>query len=380
MANGVMGFPAAPPVKKPSIYDRITQGLLGSSSYGGMLSEEDQKAAQRQGLLAIGSQLMSAGGPSPVRTSFGQAIGPALQAGQQAQRGYGQDMLEAMLLKTKLQAAGAGKRKKSVAVIGPNGTPILVDEQEAIDQGMQPYSAVQRAEAPASIQEYQLAKGQGYKGTFEQWVSDRAKASAIPSFGSMLVGNVPNVMNNRTGAVAPVSTLPDEAAGAAAVKEAEASAGTLATEQAKRDATFQEDMNVLDDEILRTQRLLTEFESGKYQTGPIAGRMPNLRTSAQDLSREQGKDTLKAISSATFGALSEGERAFLRELGVSENATEESNVNMLGQRLTQLTKTRNRLQSRRRLGLDASPAAASAVPVAVGQSTTINGVKITRKK
>lgn len=140
MANGVMGFPAAPPAQapaaaaKPSFYERMMGGLLGQpSSYGGTLTPEDQKAAQRQGLLALGAQLMAAGGPSQTPTSFGQALGPALMAGQQAQQGYGNDMLQSMLLKTKLQQAKQGPKQ------------------------------------PADVQSYEYAKSNGYKGTFEDW-------------------------------------------------------------------------------------------------------------------------------------------------------------------------------------------------------------------
>jgi hypothetical protein len=121
-------------------YDRIAGGLLGQpQSYGGLLSAEDQKAAQRQAMMAMGSQLMSSGGWSPQKTTFGQALGPALMAGQQAQGAAGQDMLQAMLLKTKLQK--------------PAG------------------------EKPSTVAEYEYAKANGYQGSFEEW---KRVASAQP--------------------------------------------------------------------------------------------------------------------------------------------------------------------------------------------------------
>lgn len=116
------------------MYDRLAGGLLGTpSSYGGMLTPEEQKAAQQRGLLALGAQLMSAGGTSQTPVSFGQALGPALQAGQQAQQQYGNDALQAMLLKTKLQTAKQGPKQ------------------------------------PSDVQSYEYAKSTGYKGTFEDW-------------------------------------------------------------------------------------------------------------------------------------------------------------------------------------------------------------------
>jgi hypothetical protein len=215
-----------------------------------------------------------------------------------------------------------------------------------------------QAKDPASIQEYNLAKSQGYKGTFEQWIGDRAQATVTMPFVPMTVGGVPGFGNRQSGGFTPTSSLPEETDAAARLKEAEARAAELAKAQAGRDATFQEDLNVIDDEILRTQRLLSEFKAGKYQTGPLAGRLPNVRTAAQDLSREQGKDTIKAISSATFGALSEGERGFLKELGVSETANEESNINMLERRLEELQRTKRRLNTRERLGVGPTTAPA----------------------
>lgn len=116
--------------KKKGFMDHLG-GLLGGSSYGGLLGEEEQKAAQRQGLLALGAQLMSASGPSPTRVSFGQALGPALMAGQQAQRQSGDDMLQAMLLKTKLN--------------NPEG------------------------EKPSAVAEYEYAKANGFTGSFAEW-------------------------------------------------------------------------------------------------------------------------------------------------------------------------------------------------------------------
>jgi hypothetical protein len=350
-------MPSMPKVQ-PSLMERLQMGLLGpQQSYGGLLSEEDQKAARQQGLLALGAQLMSAGGESPTRVSFGQALGPALMAGQQAQGAAGQDMLQAMLLKTKLQQKE--KRGKPVPVVGPDGKTVYMYPDEAIGQEV-PKGIGNQAELPADMQGYNLAKSQGFKGSYIDYLNEIAKARVGTPYMPMTVGGVPGFGNRQDASFTPAGSLPNEVNAAAQVKEAEARAAELAKAQAGRDATFQEDMNVIDDEILRTQRLLSEFESGKYQTGPLAGKLPNVRTAAQDLQREQGKDVIKAISSATFGALSEGEREFLRTIGVSESATEESNMNMLTERLAKLKRTKERLQTRGRLGVgpNAAPSAA----------------------
>lgn len=128
-----MGIPSPAPPRGPGILDRIGGAMFGGGSYGGLLGDGEKKAAQRQAMMAMASQLMAAGGSSPTRTSFGQALGPALMAGQQAYGQAGQDMLQAMLLKTKLQKANQGPKQ------------------------------------PADVQSFEYAKANGYKGTFEDW-------------------------------------------------------------------------------------------------------------------------------------------------------------------------------------------------------------------
>lgn len=53
----------------------------------GLITEEDIANARRQGLLGLGAGLLAASGPSTQRTTFTQAVGQGLQAGQQAQQG-----------------------------------------------------------------------------------------------------------------------------------------------------------------------------------------------------------------------------------------------------------------------------------------------------
>lgn len=132
--NTGMGMPTPQAPRPPGLLDRIGGAMFGGGqSYGGLLGEQEQQAAKRQAMMAMASQLMAAGGPSATRTSFGQALGPALMAGQQAQQSAGKDMLEAMLLKTKLQNAKQGPKQ------------------------------------PSDVQSFEYAKANGYQGTFEDW-------------------------------------------------------------------------------------------------------------------------------------------------------------------------------------------------------------------
>lgn len=87
-------------------------GLLfggGGSGLEGYLTPEQQQAIQQQSMLQAASALLSAGGPSRTPTSFGQALGGALQAGQQgyqqAQMGAIQNILTGQKLQESERAA-----------------------------------------------------------------------------------------------------------------------------------------------------------------------------------------------------------------------------------------------------------------------------------
>lgn len=81
-------------------------GLLfggGGSGLEGYLTPEQQQAIQQQGMLQAASALLSAGGPSRTPTSFGQALGGALQAGQQGYQQAQMGAIQNILTGQKLQ-------------------------------------------------------------------------------------------------------------------------------------------------------------------------------------------------------------------------------------------------------------------------------------
>jgi hypothetical protein len=88
----------------PNFMDRINAGLLGpTTNYGGILDPQAEAQARQQAQMAMAAQLLNAGGYSPQRTSIGQALGGAMQAGQSAQQQGLQQALEAQLMKTRMQ-------------------------------------------------------------------------------------------------------------------------------------------------------------------------------------------------------------------------------------------------------------------------------------
>lgn len=126
-------------------------GLLfggGGSAIDEYLTEDQKRQMQQQAMLQAAAALLQAGGPSPQRISFGQALGSALQAGtagyQQAQQGA----LAQLLTKQKLDEYKRQKAMEDAAqkiMMGETGAvPVgtVVTPQQAI-------SAPVSAELPA---------------------------------------------------------------------------------------------------------------------------------------------------------------------------------------------------------------------------------------
>ncbi len=315
----------------------------GAGAAGGM-DPRMLAAARQQGLLSFGASLLANSGPQPgPRIGTGAAIGQALQAGQGAYQGGIDNQLQQMLLMSKIQESKNGGRQ---------------------------------TQDPALVAEYKFAQANGFTGSFQQYIDSKQSPQQPPSaiqeaqyfakltpvqqkqylevkraaptpFQQTDQGGATGAFDQRTGGFTAQVAPEQNQAAAAALKSAEAAGGVAGKVDAERAATFQQDIGVIDDEILRTQRLLTEFQQGKYQTGPILGpAATKFTTAGQDLSREQGKDVLKNISQATFGALSEGERQFLKGIGIDPIKNEESNIAYLNEKFTVLQKAKQRLLSR----------------------------------
>jgi len=130
------------------------QGGTGLEDY---LTPEQQSNIQQQSMLQAASALLSAGGPSRQPISIGQALGGALQAGQQgygqAQQGAIQNLLtrqklqegalEQARMKAYLQALGG--ESGAPAVAGQAGIPAIPAEAG----GVPPVGSAPTAGAPA---------------------------------------------------------------------------------------------------------------------------------------------------------------------------------------------------------------------------------------
>lgn len=144
----------------------------------------------------------------------------------------------------------------------------------------------------------------------------------------------------RSEEVVPPDTEAPQRAGNVAEAEARA------RERVKVETEAQSDIASLDESIRKTQEVLNRFRRGDFSTGPVRGRLPAVTTADQELESFIGEDVLQRISSATFGALSEGERGFLRSSGMNRENTEAANIGILERRLTSLENAKRAAQRR----------------------------------
>lgn len=135
-------------------------GLLGNA-FGANSGSEFEKlltAQQRQNMgtqaaLSAAAALLQAGGRGPQRVSLGQALGSALQAGQQGYQQARASSLQDLLLGQKLQEAKTAQDLQTqLGSIFTKPTTALTPEQQALAMpGMQAGPTVARAEMAANI-------------------------------------------------------------------------------------------------------------------------------------------------------------------------------------------------------------------------------------
>ena len=132
-------------------------GGMGGAPSGldALLTEEQRKLLGRNATLSAAAALLQASGRSPQRIGLGQALGSALQAGQQGYQQARASSLQDLLFGQKMQEAKAAQDlKKQVAGVltGPAPTALSPEQQALAAPGMQAGPTVARAELAASIQ------------------------------------------------------------------------------------------------------------------------------------------------------------------------------------------------------------------------------------
>jgi hypothetical protein len=314
-------------------FDKFT----GGPSMPGLLPEEADAAAQRHKLQMMAT-LLQANQPSTMPQSGMAALGGAVQDAMGVKDQYGADAIRAQLMKREL------------------------DQRMQYGSGSLP---------TASLQEYERAKADGFVGTYMDYKKQfEGRDAAVPAW--LQIANAYEKMTpeqrtraieaNRTlpietinqvptqvqpgGVLNPLSSLPSESDAASRIAGDEERATARAAARVKVESEVPGDIASLDEQIRKATDVLNRFKRGDFQTGPIAGFGPAVTTAGQDLESYIGEDVLQRLSQATFGALSEGERDFLRRSGMNRQNTEAANISILERRLTSLENAKRIAQQR----------------------------------
>ena len=141
-------------------FDFSNIGSMFSGGMGGtpsgldaLLSEDQRKLMGRNAALSAAAALLQAGGRSPQRIGLGQALGSALQAGQQGYQQARAGSLQDMLLAQKLQEAQRAEalRKQIADVMTTAPQPLNTAQAALAAPGMQLGPTNQRAELMDSM-------------------------------------------------------------------------------------------------------------------------------------------------------------------------------------------------------------------------------------
>jgi hypothetical protein len=137
-----------------NIFGNMFGGGGTPSGLDALLSEEQRKLLGRNAALSAAGALLQASGRSAVPISMGQALGSALQAGQQGYQQARASSFQDLLLNQKLQEAKSAQELKTqlAGVFTKPTTPLSPEQQALAAPGMQVGPTMARAELAANIQ------------------------------------------------------------------------------------------------------------------------------------------------------------------------------------------------------------------------------------
>jgi len=131
-------------------------GMPGATPTGldALLTEDQRKLLGRNAALSAAGALLQASGRSAVPISMGQALGSALQAGQQGYQQARASSFQDLLLNQKLQEAKASQELQTQlgGIFTKPTTPLSPEQQALAMPGMQAGPTMARAELAANIQ------------------------------------------------------------------------------------------------------------------------------------------------------------------------------------------------------------------------------------
>lgn len=257
--------------------------------------------------------------------SFGQAVGVSALQAQQLGEQRKQQEIENRIAEARLQAA-MNPVRKPLAVQGPNGKPVYVDEQDAI--GKSPVMSTNGVTDTADIRNWMFRQG---LPPDQQKVWDTQKRQ--PTAPQVVdIGGVPHLVDRIAGSITPLSNLSAEAGAAATVAGAAASGKGGAERQQRFIDAGQEAADAVAT-VRRGIALLDEVSTGGLDAVKLKATNLFGVTGANEaeLSANLGKAVLSQLR-ATFGAaFTEREGARLAEIEAGFGKSTEGNKRLLQQ-------------------------------------------------
>lgn len=135
--------------------------------------------------------LANSGWQQGPKRGFGEILGQSMLQADQAKQQRADDAFKRQYMQAQINAMGGSRATKPIAVLGPDGKPVLVNEQDAI--GKEPYAGGNDAKPSALIQAFNLARTQGFTGSLLEFQRELAKAEAQYPYSVNEVNGVPTL-------------------------------------------------------------------------------------------------------------------------------------------------------------------------------------------
>lgn len=284
-----MGFPSPPPIKDPTLLQKLLAGLAGTPANAGAVDPATRQAAQRQALMAMSAQLLAGSGPSPQRQSFGSIAGQSLLAGQQANQQGIDSALQTQLLMSQIQRNKQTQQQRKLTTVGAGGA--VLDENGKVVYT----NPAKQGEGPSNWEEW-VRYNELSPDDQKRYLEMKRNQNALQLVD---VAGGKNIFNKASGALNPVTTAQQEASGAAQIAGAQSQARATGEITGAREgsaptayAAYQSGVKSL------------ESAMGGTETGPIAGRIPAI-TAAQQTA-EGAEATMAPILKQLFRQAGEG--------------------------------------------------------------------------
>jgi hypothetical protein len=275
-----MGFPSATPAQ-PNLMSKLSAVLGGP-----------------QGLLNLGAGLMAAGGPSPQRTSLGQALGVGLLQNQQFKQQQDENALKTLLLQSQIAKAQRANStqtnaQKDYEYAKANGFNGSFEEWKRV--------AAAQPSTPSAIQEFEYYNKLPTDDDRNKYLT--VKRSMQPfQLGELGGGKV--VFNRATGQYEQATTASQEAAGAGQIASGTAAGRTTG----EAVATAKLDLPRLEQNTQSALQTIDQLKkhpglpyiTGLYSAAPILPGSP--QAGADALAKQiQGKTFLEAFTTLKGG-------------------------------------------------------------------------------